>query len=62
MPQARNPDVSTLDEESVWDACGKEPLQAERGQGSCSESSQAAESSVEPGLLSKGLTQKTEIN
>ena len=47
--------------ESVWDACGKECLQAQRGQRGCSESGTghcAGENDVEPGLLPKGLQQK----
>lgn len=48
--------------ESVWDGCGKERLQARRGQRSFSESRtgyRAGENHVEPGLLPKGVQQKT---
>lgn len=51
--------------ESAWDACGKEWLQAQRGQRGFSESRTgycAGENHVELGLLPKGLQQKTEIN
>lgn len=51
--------------ESVWDACGKEHLQAERGQKGCSESSEgccAGANNVESGLLPKGLRQKKEMD
>lgn len=48
--------------ESVWDACGKGRLQAQKGQRGCSESRTgycAGENYVELGLLPKGLQQKT---
>lgn len=51
--------------ESVWDACGKQHLQAQRGQRGCAESGKgyrAVANNMELGLLPKELQQRTEMN